>query len=172
MPTAAVAQAENAFHVQIGDYRVADGRVFYASNLTPALPLSLAGHIVTIAGLDNFPRAYPQIVRPTLAQLKGHAVIANAGTPAGCAAALNSDNNFFGGSGLMPNEFATAYNFTGVGNTGAGQTVALFELDNYLDSNATAYQSCFGTAVPLQRVNVDGGAGTPGGGESEVEAAT
>jgi Pro-kumamolisin, activation domain/Bacterial Ig-like domain (group 3) len=161
-----VAQVQNAFHVQLSDYRVADGHVYYANNLTPALPLSLAGHIQNVAGLNNFPAAYPQFVRPTLAKSKGQA-IANTGTPTGCSAALTSITDF--GGGLTPNEFATAYNFTGVGNTGTGQTVALFELDNYLDSNAASYQSCFSTAVPLQRVLVDGGSGALGNGESEVE---
>ena len=74
----------------------------------------------------------------------------------------------------IPNQIATAYNLTGlynVGFRGEGQTVALYELDNYVPSDISAYTKCYGgSSVPINRIAVNGGApATPGQGAIEVE---
>ena len=46
------AQAEQAFHVAIGDYRLGD-RTFHAISSDPAVPATLAPLIATVAGLSN-----------------------------------------------------------------------------------------------------------------------
>ena len=159
-----VAQAQAAFGVSIADYQEASGRVFYSNDLTPALPAALAGSIEGVFGLDNYEQFQNHTARPqTAANIKP-----NTGTPAGCSAAVNASNAY---GSYTPNQFAAAYNFTQLYSAnlkGQGQTVALFELSDYRDSYAAAFQSCFGTAVPLTRVKVDGG-GTLDSGEDEVE---
>jgi kumamolisin len=160
-----VAQVESAFNLQINDYQAANGRIFYANDVTPALPTALAPNIQTIVGLDNRDYWQPQLVKPTIVPRPK----ANAGTPSGCTAAVSISSQY---GSYTPNQFATAYNFTPLytsGNQGQGQTVALFELSDYSDANVTAYQTCFGTSVPVSRVPVAGGAALDPQGESEVE---
>jgi subtilase family serine protease len=70
--------------------------------------------------------------------------------------------------GYIPSEITTAYNIPSSLN-GAGQTLAVFELDGYNASDITAYETKFGLPnVPLQNVLVDGATGTAGGGANEV----
>ena len=115
-------------------------------------------------GLDNYERFQNHTARrKTTANIKP-----NTGTPVGCSAAVTASNNY---GSYTPNQFASAYNFTQLYSTnlkGQGQTVALFELSDYRDTYAAAFQTCFGTAVPLTRVKVDGG-GLLDSGEDEVE---
>ena len=172
-----VAQVQQAFHVHIGNYQTSAG-TFYASNLTPALPTAIAGLVQGIAGLDNLPAAQPQIMHPTPKPSGSSAAIASNATPQGCSGATG----VAGADGAyVPNEFASAYDFTGVGNQGQGQTVALFEGDDYLFSNIQTFATCFGISVSngspvagsvtVQRKPVDGGVAGPSGtdGQSEVE---
>jgi kumamolisin len=70
--------------------------------------------------------------------------------------------------GLGPIEIRTAYQ-TPSGVTGAGQTLALFELDGYTASDIAGYNQTFGLPnVPLQNVLVSGATGAPGQGAGEV----
>ncbi len=56
------------------------------------------------------------------------------------------------------------------GLQGQGQTVGVFELDGYSQSDIQAYAQCFGGgSVPLQNVVLDGFNGQPGAGAIEVE---
>ena len=72
------------------------------------------------------------------------------------------------GGGLSPADIRTAYS-TPTSVTGAGQTLALFELDGYNASDVASYVSFFGLpSVPLQNVFVDGASGSAGAGAAEV----
>src|SRR5579864_1379640 len=63
-----VAQAEQAFAVQIHTYRAGGGRVFYANSTAPRVPLGLRPLIVNINGLDNAVlRAHPPLHGHSLA---------------------------------------------------------------------------------------------------------
>ncbi len=167
-----VQDAENAFHIQINNYRSAKGRNFYAPSSDPLMPVNLAGLVTNISGLDNV--AY--FTHPPLAkQSKSKASLSS-----------NSVSCLPAGTGtppvLLPSQVATAYNLTGFYNAGfygEGQTVALVEFDDYSSSDISAYTHCYGennnlpTSVPINRVKVDGGNGgdgaAPGDGSIEVE---
>ena len=165
--TGAVAQVESAFGVTLSDYRDSAGQVFFGNDRTAALPASIAALTDGVLGLDDAPAEQSHIVKPPLGPQAG----ASSDTPhtsSGCTAAVNIANAY---GSFTPNQLSTAYNFDFFatnGLHGEGQTVALFEADDYLDGNVAAYQTCFGTAVPVARVPVDGGT-TPGSGEDEVE---
>lgn len=155
-----VGDAERAFQVQINNYRGPDGRTFYATNSNPSVPPTLAGIIESVSGLDDAAHfSHPPVFSPQQShgQLSGNA--------ATCPTA---------GTGYyLPSQFASAYNLNGLYNAGfhgEGQTVALFELDDYSQSDISAYTNCFGgSSVPITRIPVDGGAGGPGNGAIEVE---
>jgi kumamolisin len=165
--TGTVAQVESAFSVTLSDYRDSAGKVYYGNDRTAALPASIAALTHGVLGLDNAPSDQPHFMEaPSQPQPRSQSD--NPQTPSGCAAAVNIANRF---GSFTPNQLSTAYNFDFFatnGLHGEAQTVALYEADNYVDSNVAAYQSCFGTTVPVTRIPVDGGASL-GSGEIEVE---
>lgn len=167
--TGTVAQVESAFSVTISDYRDSTGKVYFGNDRTAALPASIAALTQGVIGLDNAPSEHPAFVqRPLDSQSSSQAE--EPSTPSGCAAAVNVSNRY---GSYTPNQISAAYglgDLYDVGFSGQGQTVALVELDDYLDSNVAAYQACFGTTATVVRVPFGGGA-TLGesGGELEVE---
>ena len=89
------------------------------------------------------------------------------GGPQPCSAA-SSDGS--ANDAYTADQLASAYRFSslyGAGDLGAGQTVALFELEPNLTSDISAYQSCYGTSATVTYLKEDGGAGS-GAGEGEA----
>jgi subtilase family serine protease len=165
-----VATIENAFQVHISDYSEATtGRVYYSNAVTPLLPTQLAPYIQNVAGLENYIQYHPNYIQaPPKPESGAVEPASNPGTPSGCAGAVNAANLY---GSYTPNQLKTAYNFDpfyASGINGSGQTAAVFELSNYVDTNVATYQSCFGTAVPVNRVAVDGGNSSLNG-QVEVE---
>jgi len=132
-----VSSFEQAFGLHINNYQKSDGTLFYAPDAEPSIPVTVAGKILAVGGLDNLPKyvahrqQYPLMVMPK---------------------AVGSGP----GGYLAPNDVKTAYNLNAISSTGTGQAVALFELDGYQAKDITAYESKFGLPnVPLQNVVVD-----------------
>lgn len=158
-----VAQAQQAFAVQIRSYRSRQGRMFYANSSAPRVPLALRPLIVNINGLsDTVMRAHPPLHMTSLTGSRSPRSIA---CPGPGSNALQY---------LIPAQFASAYNFTGAYNAGLrgeGQSVALFELDLYTPSDIANFQSCYDANSPT-RINtrlIDGGPAAQGQGGLEVE---
>ncbi|MDQ6601627.1 MAG: S53 family peptidase [Chloroflexota bacterium] len=149
-----VAQAEQAFAVTIEDYRDVTGRIFYANDRTPAIPTTVATLIEGIVGLDNAVVPQPDYVTAQ----PGQTTRKPGETPDvnnACAGAKAVLQNY----AYAPNEFGTAYNFDALyakGFKGQGQTVALYEASDFLDSDVNAYKACFGLSQPVTRVLVNG----------------
>ncbi len=176
-----VGQAEQAFHVQINNYRSPKGRMFYAPATDPGVPTSVADIIQSVTGLDN---AY-QLTHPANLSTRATARVRPYPTTVGSPMNWPQANelalynciqpepgptyNYY-----TPGQIATAYNLTGLysaGFQGEGQSMAVYELDDYVAGDIKAYTSCFGgSSVPINRVLVNGGTGgAPGSGASEVE---
>ncbi|EFH89871.1 S53 family peptidase [Ktedonobacter racemifer] len=153
-----ISDAENAFHIQIDNYRSSKGKNFYAPASDPQVPSSLAGLIQNISGLDNaVTLTHPPVTkRSPSGQSTSNALTSNAVT---CRTAAP-------GQPLLPSQVATAYNFNGFYNAGfkgEGQTIALVELDDYNLSDVKAYTGCYGGgSVPINKILVDGGNGGTG----------
>ncbi|HVB75705.1 MAG TPA: S53 family peptidase [Ktedonobacteraceae bacterium] len=164
--------AERVFGVKINDYLAPDGRAFYSNATGPTLPAYLAQEIVSLSGLDDANKfSHPPIISHNAPRLSPAA-------GANCPAAGTSSGGgggIFGGSSTayIPSQFSTAYNYDGLhsaGLHGEGQTVGVFELDGYSQSDIQAYAQCFGGgSVALQNVALDGFNGQPGAGAIEVE---
>ncbi|MDQ2787891.1 MAG: protease pro-enzyme activation domain-containing protein [Chloroflexota bacterium] len=152
--TGSAAQAERAFNVTIADYRDASGVVYFANDVTPAVPQSIAARIDGILGLDSAEAGkHAGFLAPP--EPPRASVTPNSGT--GCSAATTFAASH---ATYLPNQYATAYNLDALhtaGFHGENQTIALFEASDYHDTDPAAFQSCFNTAVPLTRVLVDGG---------------
>lgn len=161
--TGTVGQVERAFGVTLNDYTDASGRTFYANDRTPALPTAVAPRIKAVLGLDNAPAWHSHVAKPT--NPTPHAVQPH--NPAGCPGAVNAVSSI----GFTPNQFATAFDFDSLYNAGfrgEGQTLALFELSDWLSGDSDTYKACFGSTTPVNRIAVDGGTAVDTNGQVEV----
>ena len=145
---------ERAFAVRLERQRVA-GRDYFANTSAALVPPGAAG----ILGLDDLARAVPE---PRTTASASH-------LQAGSCPTDSTDN----GGAYTPSQVASAYGFDalyGNGLSGAGQTIASFELADYSDADIAAYASCFGgNTNGVSRILTDGGAPI-GGGTSEASA--
>jgi Pro-kumamolisin, activation domain len=158
-----VNQAERAFRVRINTYRTLDGRVFYANDASPKVPLALQPLIERVTGLSDA----VQYQHPALKTGTVHATASPRAVS--CPGPGSSAAHYY-----TPSQFATAYDFSGFYNAGyhgEGQSVALFELDSYTPGDISAYQSCFdsGSRTRIRTALVDGGPQSQGTGGLEVE---
>lgn len=158
--SAPAGQIGKAFGLHLLQYRsLSDGRVFYAPDAEPQVPSSLGGLVSGIVGLSSASRWQPHL------REKAFSAVSQALDPYAAGRQTGSGP----GGGLSPSDIKTAYNLNSVSQTGAGQTLALFELDGYTASDIAAYETKYGLpAVPLQNVLVDGYSGAAGSGAGEV----
>src|SRR6266568_2320454 len=151
--TATVAQVQQAFSVQIKTYQ-AGNHTFYANTASPSVPTSISQLITSIGGLDNSVQYHP-LYRRMIKHIQNHGV------------ALAAPGGF------GPKDVSGAYNATPLQNAGIlgdNQSVALFELDGYQQSDVTQYFQTYGQATPnISNVLVDGFNGAAGQGAIEVE---
>jgi kumamolisin len=151
-----IGQAEQAFHVQIKNYRSPQGRTFYAPTANPSVPMAIAPFIQSISGLDT--AALPTRLPISKPASQFNAVTPNAvSCPGQFRGTPSAQNPLY----YLPSQLATAYNLQGLynqGYNGEGQTVALVEFSDYSSSDVSAYASCYGgSQIPVTRVPVNGG---------------
>jgi hypothetical protein len=171
--TATVVRASHAFGTGFRNVRLKDGTTDYLNTSAPSLPADVASSVTGIVGLSSISTvsshhsAVRRASRPSSAAATAsgpgsRTVTSNTYTPALCAD--------FTGSGLTdgtdyysPGKLAGAYGMTSSATAGAGQTVAVLELENVDAGSIAAYQSCVGTSTPVSHVYVDttSGAGAP-----------
>ena len=158
-----VAQAQQAFAVQIRSYRSRQGRIFYANSSAPRVPLALRPLIVNINGLNNaIVRTHPPLNPKPVKGARSPRTIS-------CPASGSNASQY-----LTPAQFASAYNYTAAYNAGLhgeGQSIALFELDTYTPSDISNFQSCYDANSPtrINTVLIDGGPAIQTSGGLEVE---
>jgi kumamolisin len=147
-------EVENAFQLELHQYETPDGRQAYAPLSEPLVNDTLAPVLGGVIGLNN------------LVQWKTHVRTMSA---KGSTKANTIGSGPLGG--LTPSDIRAASGLSSVTQTGAGQTLALFELDGYVASNPASYASRYGISNPpaLQNVLIDGYSGAAGSGEIEVE---
>ncbi len=137
--SAAVVQA--AFKVNLLQYQAASGRVFMATDAEPAIPLELAGKVSAVVGFDTSAVATPQITK---------AIELGAVSP-------RSAGGTGPGASFAPSDIKNAYGFPTASTAGAGQTIAVFELDGFASSDVAKYCSDFSLpVVPIENINIDG----------------
>ncbi len=148
--TSSVAQAQQSFQTQINTYRLGM-HTFYANSTPPSIPAALSTLITSISGLDNSAQ-YRPLYQQAIAQHVRHLA---------------------GPSGLTPQNLASAYDLAPLQNSGIlgdNQTVALFELDGYQQSDLNQYFQQYGLNTPnISRVLVDNATGAAGQGAVEAE---
>lgn len=162
--TGTIGEAEQAFQIQINNYRSPTGRQFYAPDTEPSVPAALAPVIQSISGLDTA-RVFTH--PPVIA--KQRSTPQSASPRVTCPTAQSGPFNYY-----LPGQIASAYNLSGLYSSsyrGEGQTIGLLELDDYVSYDISTYTSCYGgSSVPISRILVNGGTGhAPGSGAIEVE---
>ncbi|HEV2581944.1 MAG TPA: S53 family peptidase, partial [Ktedonobacteraceae bacterium] len=158
-----IAQVEQAFQVQINNYRSASGTPFYANAAAPTLPVTIASLVSSVSGLDNTIRYQRHPLSSSLhGSLSGQS--ASACPQPGSATTPTS---------YTPSQIAGAYDFNRLYNAGIlgdGQSIGLLELDGFSSGDIAAYTACFGGShTTIQTIPIDGFNGKPGVDASEVE---
>jgi subtilase family serine protease len=154
-----VGRARVILHTGFERYRLPSGRLALANRSAPQLPLTVARLTQAVLGLNSLvtvaPAATPRPRARRQSYPAGPAVLG----PQPCQAAARAARR---NRAWTYNQLARAYSVTGSaaqGREGAGVTIALFELQPWWASDISKFQACYGTSVPVSKVNVDGGAG-------------
>ena len=181
------ADAERAFSTQIRAVALAGGGVGRATSSAVTLPSGVTASVTAVIGLDDtvvphrIASPAPSRTRPAGApRVTGAAAAAHATGAAGAAgphacpaaaAAAQADN------GLTDGAIAGAYGMSGLygaGDTGAGQHIAVYELEPFLRSDVAAFDRCYygaaRAAAMLRRLHVVGVDGGPPRGTGSGEA--
>jgi subtilase family serine protease len=152
----------HAFSTSLERLRLRSGRTAFANAQAPLLDASVAGSVQAVLGLDNLavprPLALRAAHRPGAARAHVTRQVATGG-PAPCSTASSAAA---AERAYTADQVAAAYSFSGLygaGDQGAGQTVAIFELENNFPSDISAYESCYGIHAPVSYTPVDGGPG-------------
>ena len=178
---APASRVETAFRTGLERYRLANGTVAQARTAPVQVPATIAKDVTAVVGLDTTMRLRssgviraPRSARGTHAAAETKTFPHPAGSPTPCADAATTAEQF---GGLTDDEVADAYGafgLYGAGDTGAGQHIAVYELEPFAMSDLQAFDTCyFGAsqaASMLSRVaikKVDGGQ-TAGPGEGEA----
>lgn len=120
------------------------------------VPPTLRGDVLAVSALDrSAPAAAPPLARErTRAQARQRSSERQrTGTPQGCPEGVAT-------GGFTPNQYTTAYGHAAMharGYTGAGQRVALVEIDSFRRSDIGTWAECFGLEPPpIRRHKVAG----------------
>jgi subtilase family serine protease len=141
--------AERVFATTLVRYRLSSGALVYANLSAPRVPAGLAGGIQAIAGLSDLALSRPEdLLGPgshasasVSSSLKADA--ADTGGPQPCAAATSAASV---ASAYTADQLASAYGFSGLyaaGDLGAGETIAVLELEPFSKSDVEAYDECY-----------------------------
>ena len=129
--------------------------------------------VQSILGLNGVTRPRPLLVRSPgagRAHVSADRPHAATGGPQPCGAAQAAAA---GEHAYTADQIASAYGFPGLyraRDSGAGMTIAVYELEPVDPSDLAAYQSCFQISAPITYVPVDGGAGRgTGSGEAALD---
>ncbi len=173
-----LAAAAHAFGTGFADYRLPDGTTGYSDTAAPQIAGTAADYVSGVSGLNSLARYQPQYQIAPKEAAPNHSAAApttpqaSSAGPELCATAAKTLNRSFGADGnryYSAGNLARSYDMDHTSTTGAGMTVGVFELEGYAASNLAAYQSCYGTHVPVTDYRVDGGPNTTTGTESLLD---
>jgi kumamolisin len=117
---------------------------------------------------SRFAPAYVPVMPPGLSIRAVHGMESSVELRHHAVANIDKQSGSGANSGLTPSNIHTAYNIPTSYN-GAGQTIALVELDGFNQSDITAYENAFGLAANTpQVVKLAGATGAAGSNSDEV----
>ncbi len=175
------AQAESAFHTGLENYRLRDGAIKREATSAPGVSGAIAASVAGVLGLSDLVHEHAAglALAPATAKRAGRAAKTEsfphpAGSPKPCKDAREDAVGF---GGLTDDQIANAYGAFGLysdGDLGAGQSVGIYELEQFAPSDIKHFDKCFfgsanaaSMAARLSVTQVDGG--QPAG-SGEIEA--
>jgi subtilase family serine protease len=166
--TATAGEFSHAFSTGFERFDIG-GRIAYANTRAPLFGGAVARYVLGVVGLDNISVPHHQpLFEPRALHAARVAKTIKAAGPTACAQASITAAIF---GAYTANQLASDYGFTSLynsGDLGAGQTVALFELEKNLTTDVAAYQKCYSTTAKVTYVKVDGGAKGSAAGQGEA----
>jgi hypothetical protein len=145
--TGTAAQAEHAFATHLATVRTAGGATRRTTTSAVTLPASVAQDVTAVVGLDGHTRLHSALsIHHSTAARKATAparTATAAGGPHACPAATAAAQKF---GGLTDDQIASAYGATGLydaGDTGAGQHIALYELEPFSKADILHFDTCY-----------------------------
>jgi Pro-kumamolisin, activation domain/Putative Ig domain len=181
--TGSATQVERAFSVSLSKVKLPTGRAAYVNAQAPSVPADAAQFVQGVIGLDSVALEQPQSLTksplrtfhpPELlskpASASGGVDSASqivTGGPQPCQPALEAEATQ---GGYTADKIASAYQFSslyGSGDFGAGQTVALFEIEPFEEADIALYKACYGATGSVTTIPVAGGPGAFQGKEGE-----
>ncbi len=170
--TATAGALSQAFSTSFSRVALPSGTTAVVNQQAPAVDSGIAPDVQAVIGLNTLSTAKPLLVHPhaaagPAAQARPHVVT---GGPQPCSAATLATSQ----GGYTADQIASAYGYSGLyqsGDEGAGQTVAILELEPYDLSDIQAYGACYGVNPLIDpAIPVDGGAGSgSGSGEAALD---
>jgi subtilase family serine protease len=160
-----VGQVERTFHASMHAFLLASGAVADANVTSPRLPAGLAREVLAVVGLDDLYRLGPAPL--TAKRARNHPL-----TPDGIPGQAEPCAQATASGGWTGPQIAQAYDLDplyNIGDFGSGETVDLVELAQYSSSVIAAYQTCYGTSVPVHTITVDPGLSSNPNKEDEVD---
>jgi Pro-kumamolisin, activation domain/PASTA domain/IPT/TIG domain/Divergent InlB B-repeat domain len=177
-------RVESAFQTGLERYKLANGSTGQARTAPVKVPATIAKYVTSVIGLDSTVKLRPSGIirapksaRGTYPAAKAATFTHPAGSPTACSDATSAAEEF---GGLTDDQIANAYGafgLYGAGDTGAGQHVAVYELEPFATSDLQTFDTCYFGATAatamlsrVHTINVDGGPGAgPGSGESILD---
>ncbi|MHA6761259.1 protease pro-enzyme activation domain-containing protein [Streptacidiphilus sp. PAMC 29251] len=164
--TASVATASHALGTGFTNVKLSDGTESYLNTSAPSLPSGVAAEVSGITGLNNLSVMKSHHTTPVAAgkttgtAVGSRALTANAAGPNFCASLTNllkSNDKLDTRDYYSPSSLAAAYGLPHTTTAGTGTTVAVFELEDVLESAISDWKSCLGISSAWSTVTVDGG---------------
>lgn len=151
-------EISRAFATPVDVVRTPSGSVAAEFARPASVPASLAGALRSVVGLSSLTPSFPHV-----ALTRAHATAAAGPTscPSAGDATTNGPNSLYGYTAQQQAEIYGLSSAWATGNTGVGQTIALYELGLPSLSDVSTYFHCYGVSPTVSSVNVDGG---PSGG--------
>jgi subtilase family serine protease len=166
-----------AFDVSFAHVALANGATGIINRQAPAVDATVAPDLQAVLGLDTVSKAVPLLVRghtatATTARARPR-VVTGGPQPCTLASAAGATQG-----GYTADQIASAYGLSGLyasggpggaADEGAGQSIAVLELEPYTPSDIAAYEQCYGITAQVANAPVDGGASGGQSGEAALD---
>jgi hypothetical protein len=160
--TATAGKLGHAFSTRFDSVRLKGGRRAFANTSAPQFSTRVAGYVQGVIGLNTLALPHPVDLSHARSHLARAPHVVTGGQQP-CNAASGVGN-------YTADQIASAYRFSNLyetGDEGAGQTIALYELEPNVAADIPAYQRCYDISPSLSYVEVDGGPGAFKSGDGE-----
>ncbi len=176
--TASAGSLSSAFATSFSRVALADGSSAIVNSQAPSLDSTIAPDVQGVLGLSTVSQEKPLLVQAhdAIALAPADRAHIATGGPQPCSAAADTGQQ---DGGFTADQIAAAYGLSGLygyggpngtPDEGAGQTIAILELEPYDLSDIDTFAACYGVNPQFAPIAVDGGAGTgPGQGEAALD---